>query len=118
MKTHYCSRCDEDGKLGGHRCFTARVRNPVIPRDKAPDKSKRTSERLLARLRKEGFELDESVELARCYVGHWQRSAGAWLWTVRGKNIGSCWTMKDCLTAKSWDVLNRDGATEIIPRND
>jgi hypothetical protein len=61
------------------------------------------SDRLIARLRKEGWISDSSsVKFERCYPGHWQRSAGAWVWMVEGPGvqIGSSYTAKECLKAK------------------
>lgn len=73
------------------------------------------SERLVARLRAEGFiREDASVKFERCYPGYWQRSAGAWSWTVYGDgvDIGSTETVTRLLKAKQlgWGV---NGSIEI-----
>ena len=61
----------------------------------------RMSERLIARLRSEGWSIPDGATFRRLNPGHWQRSAGAWVWTITGHacDIGSCDTVRDCLKA-------------------
>ena len=52
----------------------------------------------------------------RCYPGHWQRSEGAWLWSMDGVgiSIGSCWTAKSVARAKNVSNLRHIGSVELI----
>lgn len=59
------------------------------------------ADQLKARLIKLGWNVDT---IERLRPGHWQRSAGAWLWCANGTyegggkfSIGGCETMADCL---------------------
>ena len=45
-------------------------------------------ERLVERLRSEGYAIPKTYVFTRHYPGHWQRIAGAWLWSIRWKRIG------------------------------
>jgi hypothetical protein len=83
-----------------------------------PKKRNKTPvERLVERLRKEGFNVPEDYKFRRCYHGHWQRSAGGWSWFINGNpnnsifEVGSCDSVAVCLKAKEWDILG----SEIIP---
>ena len=70
-----------------------------------PRKSTQLSCKIAGRLIADGF-LEGSKEdfcIRRCYVGHWQRSAGAWVWVLElidvpgyvrrssGLSVGSQW---------------------------
>jgi len=63
-----------------------------------------TSERLLQRIRAEApFDVPEGSRIRRLYPGHWQRSAGAWVWCIERPgmgDVGSQWTMGDCVKAE------------------
>ena len=52
----------------------------------------------------------------RCYPGHWQRSEGAWLWSMDGVGIsvGSCWTAKSVARAHEVSVLRDTGSIELL----
>ncbi len=81
---------------------------------------KRDSELLLERLKREGFiAQDGDVRFTRLYPGHWQRSAGAWVWSVSGLRddgsffeVGSCWRVGDCLRASEL-CWGSNGSIEI-----
>jgi hypothetical protein len=70
-------------------------------------------ERLVNRLRAEGWIIPDDWKFQRLYPGYWQRSAGAWSWTITGTmcDIGSCDSVARCLKASS---LNRHRFGEII----
>ena len=113
----YCSRCDKEvGHF--HRCFW-QGRNPIAARDKAPDKNKRTSARLLKRLAAEAGlpEIPEAAKPERLNHGHWQRSAGAWSWCLRlgVHTIGSQWTMKQCADAETLQIHSAGFDIDVIP---
>ena len=77
--------------------------------------SARISERLIARLIREGFiRADAEVKFRRLYPGHWQRSSGAWVWTVEGHcvDVGSCSTASECLRC---DILVAGSYGELTP---
>lgn len=71
-------------------------------------------ERLVARLRGEGWCIPDPYEFCRTRAGHWQLSAGAWKWQISalGVQIGSCGTVGECLRAKTL-VSGRYGGIEI-----
>lgn len=78
---------------------------------------KRPVERLVERLRVEGFHIPDDYRFRRTYAGHWQRSAGAWLWELSwfgGPSLGSANTVKECLKAKR---LTFDSNGEIYTEN-
>ena len=70
----------------------------------------RISEKLVEKLRKLG-DIPASalnVRFERHYPGHWQRSAGAWVWEISwmgasgvSDSVGSSHTARECLKAKS-----------------
>lgn len=75
----------------------------------------RTFGLLLERLQAEDFvPKDVYVKLRRLYPGHWQRSAGAWVWIAEwpGGDIGSCYPATVCLKSPEL-VWGNNG--EIIP---
>lgn len=75
------------------------------------------SQQLIDRLRREGWiNKNAEVKFRRLYPGHWQRSAGAWVWTVEGigVDIGSSWTARECLHAKR---LSPGVYGEIVPED-
>ena len=115
----YCRRCKKE--VGGfHRCFNSlRTRNPIIPLKEKPDPNKTISHRLMKRLRKHpDLIIEEKATIERCYHSNNQKSAGAWAWSIENNGImqiGSQYTMKDCLKAKQWTIYNHYGDTEIIP---
>lgn len=71
------------------------------------------SERLIKRLKADGFSIPKEAVFRRLYPGHWQRSAGAWVWTItaHGCDIGSCDTVYDCLRATQLAPI---GGGEIV----
>ena len=79
-----------------------------------------TFEKLSLRIKKD---LDiETGYFIRNYVGHWQRSAGAWVWvcsklTEDGhrshQDIGSCYPANELIKAKEKLIILRTG--EILP---
>ena len=82
----------------------------------------RKSERLMDRIALE-LELDMPVgsKFKRLYPGHWQRSAGAWLWMIvrpgRG-DIGSIYTVTELLKEKTLDTYVHHGDTEICGKEE
>lgn len=81
----------------------------------------RVSVRLLIKLRKEfpNLKIPKNAELRRLNHGHWQRSAGAWSWFLyhpKGiHNIGSQWSMKECLRSKNLVISSDTFDSHIIP---
>lgn len=63
--------------------------------------------------------LDVEVTIKRTYAGHYQKSAGAWLWFFYNKdypqlsNIGSQWTATECMKAKELEYYNDDRFGDI-----
>jgi len=59
---------------------------------------------------------DVQPYINRCYPGHWQRSEGAWLWSMDGVGIsvGSCWTAKSVARAHEVSVLRDIGSIELL----
>lgn len=59
-------------------------------------------EKLVTRLRNEGWEIPDNYKFERLRPGHWQRSAGAWSWrmTAPGFEMGSPDSVARCLKAK------------------
>lgn len=84
------------------------------------------SSRLLVRLRTMGLNVPEGATIGRVYAGHWQRSAGAWSWTVEPsqvQGIGSLWTVTGLLRVPrliavwsrqtgDWEVQPDDGVRD------
>lgn len=120
----YCRRCKKDNVGGFHKCFNSLLtKNAIIPLDKPPDETKRISYRLLERLKEQkSLVIKEEASIERLYPGHWQRSAGAWLWYIKNNfpfEIGSCYTMKECLESKYLDIyVNKFSQCEISPMDD
>lgn len=74
------------------------------------------SDRLIDRMHVLGWIVDPaSVKFVRYYPGHWQRSAGAWVWAIEGAgfSVGSAYTAKECVKAAEW-LLGCNG--DITPR--
>ncbi len=42
----------------------------------------RTRDLIVAAAREAGYAVPEDAQVTRSHVGHWQRSQGAWLWTL------------------------------------
>ena len=113
----YCRRCKKE--VGSfHRCFYGR--NAIIALEKPPDPKKRISHKLLERIK--SCELlpfiQEDAYIAQLRPGNNERSQGAWLWSVENNGvhqIGSCSTMKECLSAKKWTIYRPFDWCEIIP---
>jgi len=64
-------------------------------------------EKLVKRLREEGYSIPDGYIFRRTYAGHHQRSAGAWLWyiwTPDGQEFGSCESVKECLEANTLSI--------------
>lgn len=78
---------------------------------------KKLSERLMERLKRDGWNIPEGSTFQRLYPGHWQRSAGAWVWLISRPgdiDIGSIAPARVCLTAKRLENL---GWGEIFPED-
>jgi hypothetical protein len=60
-----------------------------------------SSQLLRERLKRDGWTIPDEAKFHRLYPGHWQRCAGAWVWTIKGGgcDIGSSDTVKVCLKA-------------------
>ena len=57
----------------------------------------------------------------RCYPGHWQRTDGAWAWSMGGEGvfiIGSSWTAKKVASAHELSILRDIGSIELIVEYD
>lgn len=87
----------------------------------------RTSDRLIARLRKIGLDLPEGTQLVRVMPSGAMRNEGAWSWAAIGPTgaelrIGSQFSMSDLIAAPALVVSSidsgpgHDGADlEIVP---
>lgn len=83
------------------------------------------SKKLIARLKELGFDAPEGTRIRRCYPGHWQRAAGAYLWTFyhtnpqfwMWNNIGSCYTVRELAQCKKINICRHDHDVELIPEN-
>lgn len=60
-------------------------------------------QRLVHRLRQEGWPIPDKYTFRRLYPGHWQRAAGAWSWTIfaGSLDIGSPDNVARCLKSKT-----------------
>ena len=77
--------------------------------------SSRLSDRLIERLKREGWiSKTAKVKFRRLYPGYWQRASGGWTWTVEGHgvDIGSQYTARECVDAV---VLTHDYHGGIVP---
>ena len=63
-------------------------------------------EKLVRRLRDEGWRIPDNYQFRRLRSGHWQRSAGVWSWTIEalGCDIGSPDNVRTCLRAKTLEA--------------
>ncbi len=70
-----------------------------------------------------GFSMPEIVQIQRTYAGHWQRSAGAWLWSldtddrqfqVSMQNMGSCERAIDLIKAEKTIIYCHVGGIELV----
>tara|TARA_Y100001936_G_scaffold238943_1_gene271327 strand:- start:283 stop:519 length:237 start_codon:yes stop_codon:yes gene_type:complete len=59
----------------------------------------------------------EDAKIVRCYPSSVEREAGAFLWQVVGYDIGSCFTMTQCVAAKEWKVCERTHDFEVLAIN-
>lgn len=92
-----------------------------MPKAKARLKA---SEKLMLRLTKDlGVKFSSEAKFKRLCPGHWQRSAGAWLWVIDDggpghthMEIGSIYTVTDILAAKKIEFYHSDGGTEVMPK--
>lgn len=60
-------------------------------------------QKLVERLRREGWTIPDDYEFRRCRPGHWGRSAGAFSWTMTnmaGLSIGSPDSVSQLLKSK------------------
>jgi hypothetical protein len=62
-------------------------------------------------------DVTEKDKISRYYPNSTQREAGAFLWGIGERNIGSCFTMRECVKAKSWHIISRVNFREIVPQN-
>ena len=81
---------------------------------------RKKSERLLDRLRDElGLDIPTDATIERTYAGHWQKLAGAFVWTVVKEPaypvIGSGYTVTKLLKRKLLHVTNYWGDLEVWP---
>lgn len=74
--------------------------NQSVPKRATP------SQKLIAKLIAAGFDIPAGVRFERLRPGHWQRSAGAWLWRLHlydppqhWYELGCCQTVSECLAA-------------------
>lgn len=92
------STCQKCGFLvGGYHCDCWKRKTP----------RQSSVERLVTKLRAAGYAIGKEWKFMRCYPGHWQRAAGAWVWLIRwrGGEIGSSSPVKTLLRAERF----RDG---------
>ncbi len=82
------------------------------------------SQRLAKKIEKDlGMQCDPST-FTRTYAGSWQKSAGAWLWTMQIKgtpfDVGSCEPASECVKAKNkLSILgNNEICTESVSQKD
>lgn len=59
----------------------------------------------------------EDAKIVRCYPSSVEREAGAFLWQVVGYDIGSCFTMTQCVAANEWKVCERTHDFEVLAIN-
>jgi hypothetical protein len=66
----------------------------------------------------------ETAEIDRLYSGYWQRSQGAWSWSLSIKTkdgdqtyglFGSQFSATECAKAPKWDIYNAGFDSSIIP---
>lgn len=67
------------------------------------------------------IELDPNT-FRRVHAGHWQRSQGAWSWSMRERNTvrsyGSAWSLTELMKAKELETFIAGyGEVEFIPTN-
>jgi len=75
-------------------------------------------ERLALRLEREHQILADVSTFSRTRAGYWQRSAGAWSWTMRLHDrleIGSQYPVKELLKADKLSIGMSFGAYEVDP---
>lgn len=81
----------------------------------------KSSEKLRLRINNDlGLNYPPDAKFRRLYPGHWQRSAGAWLWCIESdgrsyREIGSIWTVAECLKALRIALYVGHGGMEVIP---
>lgn len=72
---------------------------------------------LLARIQKQFPWVAEDANIVRCYPNSAEREAGAFLWLVVGYDIGSCFTMTQCVNANEWQICERTHNFEVLAIN-
>lgn len=75
------------------------------------------AEKLAERIMREFGASNVEPKIDRTYAGHWQRSAGAWSWSMWASFglVGSVTTATKCLAAYRWETLDIMGTVEIFP---
>lgn len=70
--------------------------------------------KLIEKLRQNGIQVPKDAKFRRLYVGRWQRSAGAWVWSLQSGiwEIGSCSSVTVCVKSKT---LTKIRGGEICP---
>ena len=71
-------------------------------------------EKLKRRLVELGW-MREHQEIIQSYPGYLQREAWAWVWSVPVAEIGSCCTMRECVSAKHLKLGTHALRGEIWP---
>lgn len=74
--------------------------------------------KLLKRIMEQFPNVDENTKITRCYPTSAQREAGAFLWIINEHDIGSVFTMSDCVKAESWDISYGPHYKEIWPKSE
>lgn len=78
---------------------------------------RKLSERLLDVLVAAGIHVDTHSKAVRLYPGHWQRSAGAWVWCIDSGQVGSQYTMRECVArGVSYHVNSFTHDVDVIPK--
>ena len=70
--------------------------------------------KLLKRIQNQFPWVGNDANIVRCYPNTSEREAGAFLWLVVGYDIGSCFTMNQCVNASEWQVCERTHDFEVI----
>ena len=85
-----------------------------------------TSSKLIKRLKALGLNIPEGTYISRTKAGRNQKAAGAWSWNLCHAdsshagltNIGSCYTVRDCVRAKQLEIIKDKGmGIEIVPED-
>ena len=74
-------------------------------------------DKILNRAIEQFLDVTEINVVSRHYPNSTEREAGAFLWGIRDRNIGCCFTMAVCLKAKNWRIIDGEHYREIVPED-